>query len=56
MELFFKTYVCPAMQSVIQVTFFARCDKASLKEKEIDTSEEKEFSIIQCNICSTSLL
>ena len=54
MKFFFKNYVSPAMQSVKQVTFCARCDRVSLEKKEIDTSEKKEFSSNKCDICSIS--
>lgn len=54
MKFFFKTYVSPAMQSVKQVIFCARCDRVSLEKKEIDASEEKEFSSHKCDIYSIS--
>ena len=51
LEVFFKTYICPALLLTKPVTFCGICDKVLLEENEISPHEQQEFNSIQCELC-----
>ena len=51
LEIFYKTYVCPAILLIRPVLFCGKCDKYILQEQEILPKEEKEQSRIKCDDC-----
>ena len=51
LDIFFKTYVSPALLLLKPITFCGNCDKLILEEPEINANEFNECSSIQCEIC-----
>ena len=51
LDIFFKTYVSPALLLLKPITFCGNCDKLILEEPEINANEFNECSSIQCQIC-----
>ena len=51
LDIFYKTYVCPALLNFRQITFCAKCDKVLLEETEIATHEQSDVNSIHDDIC-----
>ena len=51
LDIFFKTYVSPALLLLKPITFCGNCDKLILEEPEINANEFNECSSIECEIC-----
>ena len=51
LEVFFKTYMCPALLGIKPITYCGSCDNVLLEESEIQPNEESELSSIQCDVC-----
>ena len=51
LEVFFKSFVCPALLFIKPLVYCAYCDKILLQENEIDSSEEDQLNSIQCDKC-----
>ena len=51
LDIFYKTFVCPALLNCRPITFCAKCDKALLEETEISTHGQSDLNSIQCDIC-----
>ena len=51
LEVFFKTYICPALLEMKPVIFCGNCEKFCLEENEINPNEQNEMNSIQCDKC-----
>lgn len=52
LDIFYKTYVVPAILLIKPITFCGNCDKELLEETEIKSNEEEEHMRILCDECS----
>ena len=51
LDIFYKTFVCPALLDFCPITFYAKCYKVSLEETEIATYEQSDLNSMPCDMC-----
>ena len=54
LQIFYRTYVCPALLNFKSITFYGKCDQVLLEESEINSEEETQLSSIECDLCEAS--
>lgn len=52
LEIFYKSFVCPALLEFKPLTYCGSCDNVLLEECEINENEERELISIQCDFCA----
>jgi len=52
LEVFFKSYVIPALLFLKPIVMCAKCSKVLLEEREIETKDQSAENSIQCDSCA----
>ena len=52
LELFYKSFVCPALLEFKPIAYCGNCDTVLLEESKIEEEEEGELNSIQCDACA----